>query len=283
MSYLQITIPAADGAQQEILIALLGEMGYEGFEQQDEWLKAYIPEEQFDAAGLEALLEMHELRYVSERMEEKNWNEEWEKSFQPVIVDGFCGIRAFFHAPITGVQHELVITPKMSFGTGHHATTFMMIQAMQQLDFQGKQVFDFGTGTGVLAILAEKLGAAAVVATDNDSWSLENSRENIIANGCNRISVLKMDTVPAGPFDIILANINKHVILAQLPALEQQLKEGGVILLSGLLDNDFEDIENEAVKNNISISVRMTKGSWICLKAEKRTNRRSSRPENNKN
>jgi len=146
-----------------------------------------------------------------------------------------------------------------------------MIQAMQQLNFRGKKVFDFGTGTGVLAILAEKLGAASVMATDNDDWSIENSRENVAANGCSRIDVLKMETVPEGAFDIILANINKHVILAQLPALEQQLNTGGVILLSGLLDNDFEDVENEAVKNNISISVRMTKGSWICLKTEKRT------------
>jgi ribosomal protein L11 methyltransferase len=159
----------------------------------------------------------------------------------------------------------------MSFGTGHHATTFMMIQAMQQLDFRGKKVFDFGTGTGVLAILAEKLGAASVLATDNDDWSIANSGENVTANGCSRVEVLKMDSVPAGPFDIILANINKHVILAQLSTLEQQLNTGGVILLSGLLDSDLEDIENEAVKNNISISVRMTKGSWICLKTEKTT------------
>ena len=271
MNYLQITIAATDGAQQEILIALLAEMGYEGFEQQEGSLRAYIPEEQFDAAGLDAVLALQELSYVSERIEEKNWNEEWEKNFQPVVVEDFCAIRAHFHAPITGVAHELVITPKMSFGTGHHATTYMMIQAMQHLDFPGKQVFDFGTGTGVLAILAEKLGASAVTATDNDDWSIENAGENVANNQCSRISVEKMDRVPEGPFDIILANINKHVILAQLPALGQQLKQGGVILLSGLLDSDFEDIENEAVRNNISISVRMTKGSWICLKSEKRT------------
>jgi len=271
MNYLQITIAAADGAQQEILIALLGEMGYEGFEQQDESLRAYIPEDQFDAEGLDAVLALQELPYVSERIEEKNWNEEWEKNFQPVVVDGFCAIRAHFHAPITEVEHELVITPKMSFGTGHHATTYMMIQAMQGLDFRGKSVFDFGTGTGVLAILAEKLGAREVMATDIDPWSIENSLENVATNQCHRIRVQQMDTVPQGAFDIILANINKHVILAQLSALGQQLKEGGVILLSGLLDSDFEDIENEAVVNNISISVRMTKGSWICLKTEKRT------------
>jgi ribosomal protein L11 methyltransferase len=271
MSYLQITIPAADGVQQEILVALLAEMGYEGFEQQDILLRAYIPEERFDAAGLDAVLELQGLSHVSERMENKNWNEEWEKNFQPVIIEGFCAIRAHFHAPVTDVTHELVITPKMSFGTGHHATTFMMIQAMQQLDFRGKQVFDFGTGTGVLAILAERLGAASVVATDNDPWSIENAGENVANNQCSRISVLRSDVVPAGPFDIILANINKHVILARLPELGQQLKPGGVIVLSGLLDSDFEDIENEALKNNIPISVRMTKGSWICLRTEKKT------------
>lgn len=269
MSHLQITIPATEDAQQEILIALLGEMGYDGFEQQDQQLRAYVPEEVFDAASLEALLMMQGLSYVSERMEERNWNAEWEKSFEPVVVDQFCAIRAIFHTPIKGVEHELVITPKMSFGTGHHATTFMMIRAMQNLNFLGKQVFDFGTGTGVLAILAEKLGAASVVATDNDDWSIDNSRENVAANGCNRIEVSKMETVPVGPFDIILANINKHVIMAQLQALVQQLSTEGVILLSGLLESDFEDIENEALRNMISISVRMTKGNWICLKTEK--------------
>ena len=271
MNYLQITIPAPEGAQQEILIALLGEMGYEGFEQHPTELRAFIPEEQFDAAGLDAMLELQGLHYVSDRIEEKNWNEEWEKSFEPVVVDDFCAVRAHFHAPVPGVGYELVITPRMSFGTGHHATTYMMLQAMRSLDFRGKKVFDFGTGTGVLAILAEKLGAAEVTATDNDDWSIRNSRENVAANGCHRIDIRQLETVPAGPFDIILANINKHVILAQLPTLGQQLKPEGVILLSGLLDSDFEDIENEAVKNNFSISVRMTKGSWICLKTEKST------------
>lgn len=268
-NYLQITIPAADGVQQEILIALLGEMGYEGYEQQDEQLRAYVNEEQFDAEGLDALLQLQGLSYTRERMENRNWNEEWEKNFQPVVVDDFCAIRAHFHDPIPGVRYELVITPKMSFGTGHHATTFMMMQAMEKLDFTGKKVFDFGTGTGVLAILAEKLGAAEVMATDNDDWSIANAAENVANNGCERVRVVKMDTVPEGPFDIILANINKHVILAQLAHLGQQLKNDGVILLSGLLEGDFEDVENEAARNHISISVRTTRGSWICLKSEK--------------
>ncbi len=271
MNHLQITIPVADVAIQEILVALLGGAGYEGFEQQRDKLWAYIPETAFDAEELEAILSLYELsQYEQQRLEERNWNAEWEKNFDPVVVEDFCAIRAHFHAPISDMEHELVITPKMSFGTGHHATTYMMIQAMRKLDFAGRRVFDFGTGTGVLAILAEKLGAAEIVATDNDDWSIENARENIGTNGCKKIEVVKLDTVPEKPFDIILANINKQVILAQLGRLEQQLQSDGVILLSGLLEADFEDIEREAVRNNIPVSERITKGSWICLKAEKK-------------
>lgn len=312
MNYLQITIPAADPSLQEILIALLPALGYDGFEQQDAALQAFLPEDQFDAAALESLLESlplqspdstiqpgtRRLTYTTARLEERNWNEEWEKSFEPVQVDAFCAVRAHFHTPIPGVAHELIITPKMSFGTGHHATTYMMLDGMRHLDFHGRRVLDFGTGTGVLAILAERLGASQVVAVDNDDWSIENARENVAANHCTRITILKADTIPspgadhplnrltqapdpaaftpspqpgaAAAFDLILANINKHIILQQLPALGQQLVPGGVILLSGLLENDFEDIENEALKNNLPISVRMTKGAWICLKAEKK-------------
>ncbi|MBS1661373.1 MAG: 50S ribosomal protein L11 methyltransferase, partial [Bacteroidetes bacterium] len=257
MNYIQVTIASADVNEQEMFIALMAGLGYEGFEQELKSLKAFIPEEQFDKSVLQTMLEPFGVVFETERIKEKNWNEEWEKNFEPVVVDGFCAIRAHFHAPIPGVEHELVITPKMSFGTGHHATTYMMIQAMQELDFQGKRVFDFGTGTGVLAILAEKLGAAEVVATDNDDWSIENAGENIANNGCSRIRVLKSEGVPEGPFDVILANINKHVILKQLGELGQQLKQDGVILLSGLLDSDYKDIENEAVRNNISVSNRM--------------------------
>ena len=152
---------------QEVLIALLGELGYEGFQQEEEILRAYVREEQFDRAALEVVLRQFEVGYTDQRLAERNWDEEWEKNFEPVVVDDFCAIRAHFHKPITGVEHALLITPKMSFGTGHHATTFMMIRAMGELDFQGKRVLDFGTGTGVLAILAERLGAGSVLAIDN--------------------------------------------------------------------------------------------------------------------
>ena len=272
MHYLQITIPAADPSLQEILIARLSALGYEGFEQQDSSLQAFLPEEQFDGDALDDLLARWQLHYTRQRLEERNWNEEWEKNFHPVVVDGFCAIRASFHAPIPSVRHELIITPKMSFGTGHHATTYMMIEAMEHLDFNGRRVLDFGTGTGVLAILAERLGAREVVAVDHDDWSIDNARENISINQCTRINVIKADAIPPGPpFDIILANINKHVIVEQMHAIGQQLKDGGVILWSGLLLDDENDIRETAAGNNLPISVRMTKGSWICLKAEKKT------------
>jgi len=279
MRFLQITIPVTDHSLQEILIALLPDLGYEGFEQQESALQAFLPAESFDAAALETLLLQipalsapeTPLPYSTAILEERNWNEEWEKSFQPVQVGHFCAVRAIFHPPIPGVVHELIVTPKMSFGTGHHATTYMMLEAMQHLDFQHKQVLDFGTGTGVLAILAEKLGAASILAIDNDDWSIENARENISENTCFSISAEKMDKIPRDrSFDIILANINKHVLLAEMRSIGQQLTIGGVILLSGLLENDFEEIENEAQTNNLSISEQMTKGSWICLKAQKR-------------
>jgi ribosomal protein L11 methyltransferase len=273
MNHLQVTIVVTDLAQQEILIALLTELGYEGFEQQEDALLAFLPEAGFDAAALQAILQPEDLAFTTTLLPEKNWNEEWEKSFTPVQIGEFCAVRAYFHAPIPGVTHQLVITPKMSFGTGHHATTYMMLQAMQDLDFSGKTILDFGTGTGVLSILAERLGAANVVAIDNDDWSIENAKENIIENHCIKISVQKSDTIPENePFDIILANINKHVLLREMIKMGQQLKDGGVILMSGLLHEDFEDVENEAESRELSVSVRMTRGSWICLKMEKSPN-----------
>lgn len=271
--HIQVTIPTKDF--QEVLIALLGEMGYEGFEQEEAVLHAFIGEAAFDEAVLRELLDAHGLSYTLQRIEERNWNAEWEANFHPVVVDGFCAIRAQFHPPIPEVEHELIITPKMSFGTGHHATTYMMVQAMRTVDLRGKRVLDFGTGTGVLAILAEKLGAASVAAIDNDDWSIENARENVAENGCSRIMVLKKDNVAdlPGTFDVILANINKHVILNQIAALTQHLTGDGVIIFSGLLKDDVEDIDNEAAKNDLSVSGLMTslmsKGSWICLKTGK--------------
>ncbi len=262
---------------KDILIARLSEAGFEGFEEEERTpaggmgtLHAYIPEDRFDAVVLEGLLSPWGLTAQQTRIAERNWNEEWEKNFEPVVVDGFCGIRAFFHPPATGVEYDLVITPKMSFGTGHHATTYMMISAMRRLGFNDQAVLDFGTGTGVLAILAEKLGASNVLAIDHDDWCIENAKENIRENGCSHIVIEKMEVMPRNNlFSIILANINKNIILDQMDAMGQQLRPGGVILLSGLLQQDIEDIEKKAARIELTISDRMTKNNWLCLKLER--------------
>ncbi len=228
------------------------------------------PKDRFHADLLGILLSAWSLDFQKALLPERNWNEQWEKNFEPVIVDGFCAIRAFFiHRP-AGVQHDLVITPKMSFGTGHHATTRMMLEAMQHLDFNGSSILDFGTGTGILAILAEKLGAREVLAIDHDDWSIENARENIRVNDCAQVAVEKMETIPDNIlFFIILANINKNVLLAEMGAIRQHLAPGGVILLSGLLQNDLADIESRAAQHKLTISNRMTKDNWLCLKLER--------------
>jgi ribosomal protein L11 methyltransferase len=247
MNHFQITIASADNEIQEVLIALLSDLGYEGFEQQPDALQAFIAETAFDAPALESLLQPMKLMGATSLLAERNWNEEWERNFTPVRIGDFCALRAHFHPPITDVRHELIITPKMSFGTGHHATTYMMLDAMQHVDFKDKNVLDFGTGTGVLAILAERLGAASVLAIDNDDWSIDNANENVRENTGKKVAVEKADTVPETRFfDVILANINKQILISEMSSLAQQLLQGGVILMSGLLQEDFEEIENQA-------------------------------------
>jgi ribosomal protein L11 methyltransferase len=241
--HIQITFPNLQPEQQELLIAHLFEAGFEGFEQNENDLKAFIPQEAYDKKLLEELTFKYHLIFSEQIIPEQNWNAKWESGFQPVIVDDFVAIRADFHKQIPGIKHEIIITPKMSFGTGHHATTYMMVQRMKQIDFNGKTVFDFGTGTGILAILAEKLGAIEVVAIDNDDWSITNAAENFERNKCGKIKLGKDDS-PHGDkrFDIILANINKNVILEHFALLIKQLKTKGILLLSGLLEKDEKDI-----------------------------------------
>jgi ribosomal protein L11 methyltransferase len=209
----------------------------------------------------------HESRFDIESLPVKNWNEEWEKNFDPVVVDDFCSIRAEFHKPNPRTRFELIITPKMSFGTGHHATTFMMLQLMQHLELKDETVLDFGTGTGILAIMAEKLGAADVVAIDIDEWSIQNAIENLALNGCRRIQLYKSDNIPADKsFKIILANINRNVILEQLPVMCKLLTGKGELLLSGLMVEDFEMIQSEAMKYRLVLHKKLERSGWIALR-----------------
>ena len=260
MASIQISIEAKE-AKQEILISELSDLGAEGFEQTDTHLIAYFNATTFRSDHVNALLKTY--RHKITTLDEKNWNEVWESNFQPVIVNKFCAIRAAFHQPINNVEHEIIITPKMSFGTGHHATTYMMIEQMKNIDFTNKSVFDFGTGTGILSILAEKLGAAKISAIDVDEWSIKNTQENIETNHCEKIDVQLTSQLPDDEFDIILANINKNVILQYLSQLKTCLKTTSQLLLSGLLISDEEDILNACKTEALKLRKKSERSNWI--------------------
>lgn len=271
MNFLQFDFEPHSKEEAEKLIAMLSEQGFDGFIEEGITLVAFIPEARFSQAGFEKILEKFSiLAYSKTTIENINWNQKWEEEFEPVVVDQFVGIRANFHKPLKNVKHEIIITPKMSFGTGHHATTYMMIQLMKEFDFKGKTVMDFGTGTGVLAILAEKMGAVAITAIDNDEWSITNAIENCEQNNCSAITLLQADTISMdGQYDIILANINLNVILANIPALASTCKSPGIVLLSGFLYTDEQAIMKSATVVGLSKRTLLRQKDWIAILCEK--------------
>ncbi len=263
--YCEIAISAEEG-MHDILIAELAGIGYDGFEEFPGLLKAFIPEADFMENELNILLNKYDVKYSKSIIEKQNWNALWESNFEPVQVDDFVGIRAGFHPPFVNVEHEIIITPKMSFGTGHHATTYMVMKLMQELDFKGKSVFDFGTGTGILAILAQKLGATRLLAVDNDDWCIENASENISINNCNSIDIQKIDSLKLEQqFDIILANINRNIILDNIDELRKAMAGGGQLLLSGLLVADEADITDVCHALGLQHKKTLVRNGWIAL------------------
>jgi ribosomal protein L11 methyltransferase len=266
MNYIQIEFRTEAAGTIEILIALLFQSGFESFEEEENTLKAFIKEDAFKKDSLDEILKIVPVKFTTTIIPPQNWNTQWESSFEPVLVNDFAAIRAGFHLPVKNVKHEIIITPKMSFGTGHHATTYLMISQMSHLIFADKSVLDFGTGTGVLSILAEKMGAKNIDAIDNDDWSIENARENIGANNCRKIKINKGDTVAGGnKYDIILANINLNVISQNLPGIAEVIEKETLILLSGFLEKDTAELSVEIQSNHISIIQEQQKDGWICL------------------
>ncbi|HEU0064237.1 MAG TPA: 50S ribosomal protein L11 methyltransferase [Flavisolibacter sp.] len=258
MNSILITIKATN-EQQEILISDLADLA-EGFEQTDDALLAYFNELNFESYEVNKLLSVY--KFETQVIKERNWNQEWERNFKPVKVGSFCYIRAEFHEKADDVLYDIVITPKMSFGTGHHATTYMMVEQMKNLSFKNKSVLDFGTGTGILAILGKKCGAQNVLAIDNDEWSIKNSKENSINNGCE-ITIQLASTIPDDRFDIILANINRNVIVATIHSLKNALVDNGYLLISGLLKQDKEFID--AVTEGLQMRNILEKDNWISI------------------
>jgi ribosomal protein L11 methyltransferase len=271
--YLKFTFAPLSPEQQELLLAELADTAFEGFEQAEDALMAYVPEKLCDDAlrvAIEQLKNDFQLSKIEqERLAPQNWNEDWESSYEAVVVDDFCAIRADFHDPIPNVEHEVVITPKMSFGTGHHATTYMMLQAMRSVDFKAKRVLDYGCGTAVLAIVASYLGANDIVAVDYDYWAYENSIENVAQNtDASLFLILEGDwsVVPlTQPYDIILANINRNVILNSMADMAACLADGGDLLCSGFLEEDIPLVIEAAEKAGLKLLKRLEREKWRCI------------------
>lgn len=269
MNYTEIEIATLDAVLKDLLIAELSAIGFDGFEETDLGLKAFSSENSFDGEALDLIVNKYSLKFSQKEIPQQNWNELWESNFSPISVEDFVGIRANFHETIKNVTHEIVITPKMSFGTGHHATTYMMMLLMRDIEFTNKSVFDFGTGTGILAILAEKLGASDIEAVDYDEWCIENSLENLERNNTQHIKISKADTaITNRKFDIVLANINKNIILSNIDALSEDAASKSIILLSGLLEEDEKDILEATKQKGWKHIKTIKKDKWIAIQFE---------------
>lgn len=262
----------AKPARHEMIIALLAELlPFDAFEEKDEEIAAYLQKgisaEQVEAQ-IKELSGQFKFEYRLEVLPDRNWNAEWEAAFEPVAVEQFCLVRADFHSPDPAMEHEIVINPKMAFGTGHHETTYMMIKMMAGLDFSQKKVLDYGCGTGILAILASKLGAQEIDAVDIEEAAYENTIENAQVNNVYNIRAIHGDlqAVVDDSFDIILANINRNVILASLAELKYKLNKRGALLISGILRSDEKHIVEAAKKNKFTVDSRLEKGEWLCMK-----------------
>lgn len=266
--HIELSFQNITEAYREIIIAKLY-MYCEGFEEQASGLIAIIAEKNY-TQDVKDIIAGLEIAPGVNTILPQNWNHVWESNFEPVVVDDFVAVRADFHEPVSNVMHEIIITPKMSFGTGHHATTYLMMQMMKNMDFHNKSVFDFGTGTGILSILAKKLGAQSVTAIDIDEWSIENAGENFLKNSTDDIYLLQSDAPPiAASYNIILANINKNVLMATIPKLAALLNKDGAMLLSGLLTEDEVDIIRLCTNNSLIHTDKALKNGWIALQFNK--------------
>ena len=270
-NYIELNIPVPDPLEAELLVAELADEPFDSFTEEEGFLKAYIPAGALpDCMGrVDALLSERGIvgaRYIE--IEPRNWNAVWESQFEPVDVDGKLIIRAPFHEASGGDIREIIIMPKMSFGTGHHATTYLMSAEMLSHDFAGKKVLDMGSGTGVLAILAAKMGAAEVDAVDIDEWAYANSVENIATNGVEGVvhPVLGDAAAICGKrYDTVLANINRNILLADMPAYVATLGAGGELIVSGILESDIEAIERRAVECGLRPAGQRLREGWAAL------------------
>ena len=275
MDYIQVSITCLE-EYREILIAELAAVGFDSFLETDSGLEAYVPQDLFARDSFDEVIatyrEAASLTVVEGILPKVNWNEEWEKNYDPIEVDQLVYVRASFHAPKSGFRYEIVINPKMSFGTGHHATTFQLLSMQGKIDHQGKRVLDVGSGTGILAIMAQLLGAKQVEAFDIDSWCVDNGNENFDLNGVStRMGLGTIREVqPQGPYELVLANINKNVLLDELAIYSSLLTDQGLLLLSGFYSEDIEDLVQAASAQGLTLTMQTTKDNWAALCLQKK-------------
>ncbi|MBA4853701.1 50S ribosomal protein L11 methyltransferase [Emticicia sp. BO119] len=270
MDYIELLLQT-DADFVEILMAELGELGFESFVETEDGLEAYVQEEIFDDMAVKQMLEDYAGRtaisYQFRKVVRQNWNEEWEKNFQPIQIGAQIYVRADFHEPKPDFPYEIIITPKMSFGTGHHETTSMVMEHQLNTDHANKKLLDVGTGTGILAVLASKLGASHISAFDIDEWSVENTLENIQLNDATNISVRQgtIEDEPKGIYDIVLANINRNILMSQIPAYVTFLKQGGELIVSGFYEKDIADIQTVAESVGLKKVAQLSKNNWAAV------------------
>ena len=262
----------------DVLMAVLGNVGFESFVEEEHLLKAYIQQDILNEGALKDSLknfpiEVASIAYTYKSAEDKNWNEEWEKNyFQPIVVGNECVIHSTFHTNIPQAKYDIIINPQMAFGTGHHETTSLVINELLQLNLNNKALLDMGCGTSILAILAHKRGAKPITAIDIDSWCVENSKENCSLNNITDITIKLGDASTLeheGPFDFVIANINRNILLADLDKYENRLNKGGQLAMSGFYTEDIPLIQKKAEELGLKLLRVNEKNNWACTVFEK--------------
>ncbi len=272
MDYIEVSISDLSGFDPEIVVAQLAELGFESFTESEDGVQGFIREDMYEEGPVNDYLQQlsaeHDIRYSFKKIESQNWNAIWESEYEPVVIAGKCRVRAPFHAAMPEMQYEIMIEPRMSFGTAHHSTTSLMLELLMLEDLHEKRVLDMGCGTGVLAILADKMHAKQVVAIDNDEWAYSNSIDNMQKNDAGTVVVLQGDAgdIPLPAYDIIIANINRNVLLNDIPVYAGFLEENGVLLMSGFYEQDLDQIRVEAENNGLNYISHKTDNNWVGVK-----------------
>ncbi len=272
MDYIEVSMTNFGDFDPEIAMAQLSGMGFESFAETDSGLQGYIGEDDYREvpviAYLQQMFDEHGIVFALKKIAAQNWNAIWESAYEPVTIAGKCQVRAPFHNPELGMQYDIVIEPKMSFGTAHHETTSLMLELLLAEDITGKRVLDMGCGTGVLAILAYKMQAAQVVAIDNDDWAFANATDNMLKNEAAPVMVIQgeVSSIPSPGYDLIIANINRNVLLNDIPAYAGFLNRKGTLLVSGFYEHDLDQIRQVADQAGLLYVGHKTANQWVGAK-----------------